>query len=484
VLSLHSAYEGICSGERMDNMKPTIDDLAEKRTKDTETATDELLDRWSRLVKEGSRVDPALYVEYDVKRGLRDVYGHGVLAGLTQIGDVVGAAPDGDTLVPVPGQLIYRGIDIVDLVDGFVAEERFGFEETCYLLLFGDLPNKEELSLFEDQLAVYRTLPKRFVHDAILRMPSRDIMNALARSVLALYVLDENPDDISIPNTLRQSLQLVSTFPMLAVYAYRAHVHHFQDRSLVIRRPLPGLSTAENILRMLRPDGRYSKLEAMVLDLTLVLHAEHGGGNNSSFTAHVVSSSGTDTYATIAASLGSLKGPRHGGANIKTVQMFEELKAEVRDWEDDGEIEDYLLRVLSKDAFDRSGLIYGMGHPVYSVSDPRTLILRQYAEMLAQEKGFEGEYRLHTKVENLAPAAIAKTRKMYKGVSANVDFYSGFVHKMLDIPLELYTPLFAVSRIVGWCAHRIEEIANGGKIIRPAYKSVAPRRDYVALEDR
>ncbi|MDI6816880.1 MAG: citrate/2-methylcitrate synthase [Actinomycetota bacterium] len=465
-------------------MKPSADGHGEKSAENTETAADGLLDRWSCLAKESSLVDPTLYVEYDVKRGLRDVYGHGVLAGLTQIGDVVGAAADGDILVPIPGQLIYRGISITELVNGFVAEDRLGFEETCYLILFGELPNEAELALFHDWVATHRVLPKRFVHDAILRMPSRDIMNAMSRNVLALYVLDENPDDISIINILQQSLRLISTFPVLAVYAYRAYVHHFQDRSLVIRSPLAELSTAENILRMLRPDNQYSKLEAMVLDLTLVLHAEHGGGNNSSFTAHVVSSSGTDTYATIAAALGSLKGPRHGGANIKAVQMFEEIKGEVKDWEDDDEVENYLLRMLNKDAFDRSGLIYGMGHPVYSISDPRTLILKQFAERLAQEKGLEGEYRLHEKVEELAPAAIAKSRRMYKGVSANVDFYSGFVYSMLNIPPELFTPLFAVSRIVGWCAHRIEEISNSGKIIRPAYKSVAPRRVYVPLDDR
>ncbi|MDP2210303.1 MAG: citrate/2-methylcitrate synthase [Candidatus Aquicultor sp.] len=465
-------------------MKPSTDGHAEKSAENTETAADALLDRWSRLAKESSLVDPTLYVEYDVKRGLRDVYGHGVLAGLTQIGDVVGAAADGDILVPIPGQLIYRGISITELVDGFVAEDRLGFEETCYLILFGELPNEAELGLFHDWVATHRVLPKRFVHDALLRMPSRDIMNAMARNVLALYVLDENPDDISITNILQQSLRLISTFPVLAVYAYRAYAHHFKDRSLVIRSPLAELSTAENILRMLRPDNQYSKLEAMVLDLTLVLHAEHGGGNNSSFTAHVVSSSGTDTYATIAAALGSLKGPRHGGANIKAVQMFEEIKGEVKDWEDDDEVENYLLRMLNKDAFDRSGLIYGMGHPVYSISDPRTLILKQYAAMLAEEKGLKDEYRLHAKVEALAPAAIAKSRRMYKGVSANIDFYSGFVYSMLNIPPELFTPLFAVSRIVGWCAHRIEEIANSGKIIRPAYKSVAPRRAYVPLNDR
>ena len=465
-------------------MNSSEDRGAEKRADNKEAAADALLDRWGRLAKDSSMVDPTLYVEYDVKRGLRDVYGHGVLAGLTQIGDVVGAAADGDALVPIPGKLIYRGIDITELVEGFVAEDRLGFEETCYLILFGELPNAEELALFHEWVATHRVLPKRFVHDAVLRMPSRDIMNAMARNVLALYVLDDNPDDISINNMLQQSLRLISTFPVLAVYAYRAYAHHFKDRSLVIRSPLAELSTAENILRMLRPDNQYSKLEAVVLDLTLVLHAEHGGGNNSSFTARVVSSSGTDTYAAIAAALGSLKGPRHGGANIKAVNMFEEIKGEVKDWDDDEEIEAYLMRMLSKDAFDRTGLIYGMGHPVYSVSDPRTLILKQYAEMLAEEKGLIAEYRLHAKVEELAPAAISRSRRMYKGVSANVDFYSGFVYSMLNIPPELFTPLFAVSRIVGWCAHRIEEIANSGKIIRPAYKSIAPRRPYVPFKDR
>ncbi len=449
-----------------------------------QTATDALLERWSRLVEGNSLVDPALYAEYDVKRGLRDLSGKGVLAGLTRIGDVVGAVAEGDVLVPAPGELVYRGIDVTSLVEGFIAEERYGFEETCYLLLFGDLPDREELRVFEDRLAADRVLPRYFLHDAILRMPSGDIMNAMARSVLALYVLDENPDDTSTKNTLRQSLQLIAAFPALAVYAYHACIHHRHNKSLVIHDPAPDLSTAESILHMLRPDSRFSELEAMVLDLTLVLQAEHGGGNNSSFTAHVVSSSGTDTYATIAACLGSLKGPRHGGASIKAAQMFEELKTEVRDWEDDSEIEEYLLRVLKKEAFDRSGLIYGMGHPVYSISDPRTLILRRYANMLADEKGLQEEYRLYERVEEIAPAAIGKMRKVYKGVSANVDFYSGFVYRLLDMPPELFTPLFAVSRIVGWCAHRVEEIVNAGKIIRPAYKSIAPRRDYVAMKDR
>lgn len=442
------------------------------------------LDRWSRLSEASSRFDPALYAEYDVKRGLRDLSGRGVLAGLTQIGDVVGSRIEGDSRVPAPGQLMYRGIEVTELVNGFMAEGRLGFEETCYLLLFGDLPDADELRLFGDNLASYRKLPRQFVHDAILGMPSRDIMNAMARSVLSMYLLDKRADNTSTANVLRQSLHLISKFSMLAVYAYQAYLEEFHGKSLVIHRPVAELSTAENFLHMLRPNSGFTPLEAQVLDLSLVLHAEHGGGNNSSFTAHVVSSSGTDTYSAIAASLGSLKGPKHGGANIKVIHMFDDLKAKVHDWTDDEEIERYLLRVLDKQEFDRAGLIYGMGHPVYSVSDPRTVVLRHYAEMLAGEKGLVDEFNLYAKVETLAPEAIAKTRTVYKGVSANVDFYSGFVHRMLDIPEELYTPLFAVSRIVGWCAHRLEELVSGGKIIRPAYKSVTSRREYVPLENR
>lgn len=443
-----------------------------------------VFERWAEMAHASSVVDNDLYARYDVKRGLRDVSGKGVLAGLTQIGDVVGSAADGDTYVAVPGELIYRGIEINDLVNGFSADGRLGFEETCYLILFGKLPSESELGLFGRRLASERALPRHFVHDAILRMPSRDVMNAMARAVLALYTRDENPDDTSIPAVLRQSLHLISTFPVLAVYAYQAYADQFEGRSLVIHRPDPALSTAENVLHMLRVDCAYTDEEAKLLDLSLVLHAEHGGGNNSSFTTHVVSSTGTDTYASVAASLSSLKGPKHGGANIKMGRMFDDLKANVGDWNDDAEIENYLARVLNKDAFDRSGLIYGMGHPVYSVSDPRTIILRDRAGNLAVEKGVADEFDLLTRVERLAPAAIGKTRKVYKGVSANVDFYSGFVYKMLDIPEELYTPLFAVSRVVGWCAHRIEELASGGKIIRPAYKSVAGRREYVPLAER
>lgn len=442
------------------------------------------LERWSKMAEESSIVEPALYAKHGVKRGLRDVSGHGVLAGLTQIGELAAYVTKGEESVPIPGELIYRGIDINDLVDGFVSGGRHGFEETCYLLLFGTLPNKKELGIFGEQLAANRALPRNFVHDAILRMPSRDTMNAMARGVLALYTLDKNPNDTSIPNVLRQSLHLISKLPMLAVYAYLAHLEEFHGTSLVIHRPVPHLGTAENFLHMLRPNSKYTELEARLLDLTLVLQAEHGGGNNSSFTAHVVSSTGTDTYSAIAAALGSLKGPRHGGANVKVVEMFDDLKEEVRDWEDEDEIKAYLHRILSREAFDGQGLIYGMGHPVYSVSDPRALILRGYADDLAKEKGFSDEFRLYERVERLAPEVIRGERTMFKGVSANVDFYSGFVYRMLNIPPELYTPLFAMARIVGWSAHRIEELANRGKIIRPAYKSVAPRSTYVALKDR
>jgi len=445
---------------------------------------DSVLDAWAVIAEDQCPVDPGLYLEYDVKRGLRDQTGRGVLAGLTRIGDVVGTVPEGDQLVPAPGQLLYRGIEITDLVNGFVAERQPGFEETAYLLLFGSLPNKVELDEFALYLSSMRRMPRSFLHDGILRMPSSDIMNAMMRGVLGLYTLDPNADDTSTRNVLRQSLHLIAKFPMLAVYAYQAYLDQFHGKSLVIHRPEPECSTAENFLHMLRPDSNYTKLEALVLDMTLVLHAEHGGGNNSSFTTHVVSSTGTDTYSSTAASLGSLKGPRHGGANLKVVGMFDDLRATITDYEDDEQIADYLHRLLKKDAFDHAGLVYGMGHPVYSVSDPRAVILRSYAEKLAAEKGYSEEFALHTRVERIAPLVIAAQRRLYKGVSANVDFYSGFVYRMLDIPAELYTPLFAISRVVGWSAHRLEELANGGKIIRPAYKSVSPLQTYVPLGDR
>lgn len=439
---------------------------------------------WTRLAAESCRVDPGLYAKYDVKRGLRDISGKGVLAGLTQIGDVVASREVEDPSKPGPGQLIYRGIDIEHLVDGFLADGRFGFEETAFLLLFGALPKAGELSRFQAHLANERSLPQHFIHDAILKQPSPDIMNAMARAVLSMYRLDPEADDISLANTVRQCLRLVAVFPLLAIYAYQANAYHRDKKSLVIHQPQDDLSTAANILHLLRPDSSYTPLEVKLLDLALVLHAEHGGGNNSTFVTHVVSSSGTDTYATISAALGSLKGPRHGGANLKVLQMFNDLKATVADWTDEAQVERYLTRLLSKEAFDGAGLIYGVGHAVYSVSDPRALILKDHARSLAEEKGCLDEFHLYEIVERLAPQVIARSRTMYKGVSMNVDFYSGFIYNLLGIPPELCTPLFAIARIVGWSAHRIEELANVGKIVRPAFKSVAERRGYVPIQGR
>ena len=450
---------------------------------DTDYETD-TLEKLSNLAKTNSYINPQLFGKYEVKRGLRDINGRGVLAGLTEIGEVHAYIIDENEMVPVPGELFYRGVNIKNLVNGFMSEGRFGFEETCYLLLFGALPNRNELQDFRRLLARNRRLPEDFARDLILKAPSKDIMNGLARSVLALYSFDDYADDISNINVLKQCVKLIATFPSLAVYGYQAFSHYHGNNSLFIHSPQPELSTAETILHLLRPDSGYSKLEATLLDLALVLHAEHGGGNNSSFVTHVVTSSGTDTYSVMAAALGSLKGPRHGGANIKVIEMFEDLKLKLKDWTNEREIEDYLAKILNKEAFDRSGLIYGIGHAVYSISDPRAKILKEYAARLAKEKGLEDEYHLYTKVEQLAPEVIGSVRKMYKGVSANVDFYSGFVYRMLNIPPELFTPIFAISRIVGWSAHRLEEIVNAGKIIRPAYKSVCPQRQYEPITRR
>ncbi len=425
-----------------------------------------------------------LYAEYKVFRGLRDLNGNGVRAGLTNISEVTAKQMADGAEVPAYGQLYYQGINVKDIVAGFLKENRFGFEETAYLLLFGELPNKEQLAGFCRLLSDYYSLPPKFNRDIIMKAPSRDMMNTLSRSVLMLYYYDENPDNTAAANVLRQCLRLIAQFPLLAVYGYHAYNHYERDESLVIHQPDPRLSTAENILHLLRPNQQYTRLEAQILDLALVLHAEHGGGNNSSFTVHVVSSSGTDTYSAVAAALGSLKGPKHGGANIRVCGMMADLKRHVPNWTNEGAVADYLKMLLNKEAYDRAGLIYGIGHAVYSLSDPRAELFEGFVKQLSAEKGRTEEYELYALVARLAPMLISEQRRMYKGVSANIDFYSGFVYDMLNLPTELYTPIFAISRIAGWSAHRIEELVGGSKIIRPAYKSVSARRAYVPLKDR
>lgn len=431
-----------------------------------------------------SRIDPSLYSKHKVYQGLRDTQGNGVLTGLTEISEMLGRKIIDGVAVPCEGELYYRGYSIDKLVDGIVKDKRFGFEETTYLLLLGELPNKDQLKRFTDLLASYRSLPTSFVRDIIMKAPSFDMMNTLARSVLTLYSYDDNANDTSVENVMRQSLQLIALFPLLSVYGYQAYDYYYNEKSLIIHTPRPELSTAENILFMLRPDSKYTELEARILDLALVLHAEHGGGNNSTFTTHVVSSSGTDTYSAIAAALGSLKGPKHGGANIKVMQMFKDMKEKVSDWKDEEEVEKYLRGLIHKQEFDKSGLIYGMGHAVYSISDPRANLFKGFVEKLSNEKGLTDEFNLYTTVERLSARIIPEERKTYKGVSANIDFYSGFVYNMLGLPLELYTPIFAIARISGWCAHRVEELINTNKIIRPAYKNVAKRREYKFMDNR
>ena len=433
---------------------------------------------------DNNHIVPELYAQHDVKRGLRDLNGNGVVTGLTEVSRIKSKDKDeSGNVISVHGELSYRGIDIRKLVAGFLSEDRLGFEEAVYLLLFSTLPNKKELEDFSNQLSTYRSLPPSFVRDMILKAPGKDMMNILSRCVLALYTYDENPDDISIENVLRQSLQLISQFPLLAVYAYHSFQHYHNGKSLFIHYPKAEYSTAENLLYLLREDGVFTPLEAKLLDLCLVLHAEHGGGNNSTFTTHVVTSSGTDTYSSVAAALGSLKGPRHGGANIKVMQMFDDMKKNI-DTTNEEEIKEYLIKLLNKEAFDNKGLIYGMGHAIYSLSDPRADLLRSYAKLLSEEKGMQEEYKLYETVERLAPQVICERRKMYKGVSANVDFYSGMVYSMLSLPYELFTPIFAVARIAGWSAHRIEEIQNAGKIIRPAYINVKEETEYIPLNER
>lgn len=440
--------------------------------------------KYSKVCVDNNAIKAEMFEEYGVKRGLRDKNGKGVLSGLTNISLIKSSEEIDGKTVPCEGQLYYRGYNIYDLVRGFKADGRFGFEECAYLLLFGELPNKEQLTDFKKTLGYSMTLPTNFVRDVIMKAPSHDIMNSLTKSVLTLASYDDTVMDMSLDNVLRQSLMLISVFPMLSVYGYHAYNHYECDESLYIHRPDPKLSAAENLLRMLRPDMSYTPTEAKVLDAALVLHMEHGGGNNSTFTTRVVTSAGSDTYSVIAAALSSLKGPKHGGANIKVVQMMEDLKRNVDDTTDEEQVKAYLYRLLNKEAFDRSGLIYGMGHAVYSISDPRAKVFKAHVENLATEKNRHKEFELYSMIERLAPEVIAEKCRIYKGVSANVDFFSGFVYSMLDIPLELYTPIFAIARIVGWSAHRMEELINVDKIIRPAYKSIVTLRPYETLQQR
>lgn len=452
-----------------------------------ENSTYEITDRISEytgLCRKNFDINPDLYGKYDVKRGLRDVNGKGVLTGLTKIAEVKSYTIDDGDIIPCEGKLYYHGINMEQIVNGFTADGRFGFEEVAYLLLFGELPNKQQLERFNQDLVFYRDLPTSFTRDVILRAPSRNIMNSLARSVLTLYTYDDKADCTDIDIVMRQSLQMIARLPRLAVYSYQGLMHYYEDQSLVIHAPSPELSIAQNILYMLRPDQSFTPLEAQVLDIALVVQADHGGGNNSTFTTRVVTSSGTDTYSTIAAALGSLKGPRHGGANVKVAEMFEDMKVKVKNWTSDAEVSQYLSDILDKKAFDNAGLIYGMGHAVYSVSDPRAEIFKKYVKVLAHEKGRDDELELYMMVERLAPEVINSKRKTFKPISANIDFYSGFVYSMLGLPKELFTPIFAISRVAGWCAHRIEELLNNSKIIRPAYKNVTKHCEYININDR
>jgi len=467
-----TAMSGI--NEKEPSEMKDIDELGDIR-KHMLSLMDELLNN--------HRIDQNLYIEYDVKRGLRDSGGKGVLTGLTEISDVVAFDVIDGERIPTDGRLYYQGINVTELIKG-LGDRRFGFEETIYLLIFGRLPKNDELEMFLNVMWNMQELSNRFVRDVVMKASNGNIMNALQRCVLTLYTYDSKPDDIEPLNVLRQSLELINKLPLIAVYSYMSYLHFRKDETLMIRNPQRGLSLAENILLMMRPDGKYTDLEAKVLDIALILHAEHGGGNNSTFTTHVVTSSGTDTYSAIAASIGSLKGPRHGGANLKVQNMFADIKANVKDTTNEDELRAYLNKILDKKAFDNSGLIYGMGHAVYTLSDPRETILKEYARMLASEKNNMEEFELYETVEKIAGELISNRKNTKKNVCANVDFYSGMVYTMLDIPEELFTPIFAIARIPGWCAHRLEELLNGNRIIRPAYKYVGHHTDYTEFEKR
>lgn len=432
---------------------------------------------------QSGRINLDLYTEYDVKRGLRDSNGKGVLTGLTEISDVCAYRTVDGRNIPADGRLYYQGYDVMDLVKGN-ENRRFAFEESSYLLLFGELPNEKQLKGFLDILSDMQDLSGRFIRDVVMKASNPNIMNAMQRCILTLYSYDNAPDDITVPNVLKQSLELIAKMGQIAVSSYHAYRHFRQNEALLIRNPEKGYSVAENILYMLREDGKFTELEAKVLDIALVIHAEHGGGNNSTFTTHVVTSTGTDTYSAIAASIGSLKGPKHGGANLKVQDMFQDIMENCPNWKDEAALCDYLNKILDKEAFDNAGLIYGMGHAVYTESDPRCVIVKEYAKQLAAEKGLEEELALYESVEKNAGELIMNKRKLFKPVCANVDFYSGFVYTMLGIPKELFTPIFAISRISGWCAHRLEELVNQGKIIRPAYKYVGVHKEFRDLEER
>ena len=443
-----------------------------------------LLKKYVEKIVETTKIDPELYVQYNVKRGLRNADGSGVLVGLTTIGSVIGYVVSEQDKTAVPGRLVYRGIDVPDLVKGFQKEKRFGFEETCYLLLFGELPTAAELKKFCGVLDSVRAVPERFKSDEFMRSPSPDVMNKLARCILASYSYDPNPDGLSKENVLRQCLELIARLPAFIAYGYLSKEYHFDHKPMFFNDPVPGKSTAENFLMLLRQDRKYTRLEAEVLDLCLILHAEHGGGNNSTFTNHVVTSTHTDTYPAMAASVVSLKGPLHGGANVQVEQMMEDICAHVKNWESEGQVADYLNKILYRQAFDRKGLIYGLGHAVYTVSDPRTTILREKAKDLARADGKMPLFNLYRLVEKLAPVLFMKFKGAKQALPVNVDFYSGMVYNLLGIPRELYTPLFAMARISGLSAHRIEELLCGGKIIRPAYKSIAASQRFVPLKRR
>ncbi len=464
-----------------------IDNLIEARRKATEqyNSSVDFIQGICGEFKRYTQISPKYYEKYDVKRGLRNHDGTGVMAGVTLIGSVKGYIVEDGEKIPSPGQLYYRGIDVEELISGFTAAGRFGFEETAYLLMFGGLPTKDELAQFRNILAYYRELPPNFTEDMILTAPSHDVMNKLARSVLALYSYDPDPDNNTLPIEMLQAIRLIARFPVIVAHAFAAKQHYFDRGSLYLHRPQSDLSVAENFLYSVRHDNQFTPEEAHLLDLCLVLHMEHGGGNNSAFACRVLSSSGTDIYSAIAAAVGSLKGPKHGGANTRVMSMFDEIEANVKDWKDDQEVSSYLTKILKKEAGDGSGLIYGMGHAIYTLSDPRAVILKRFARKMAAEKGMLEEFELFERVERLTPDLFHAVTGQDKSMCANVDMYSGLVYKMMGIPPELYTPLFAIARIVGWCAHRVEEVYNPfGRIIRPAYKAVMPKRSFVPLEDR